>query len=98
MGENDTCSGVDIMRPSSFPYYLSLWTEVASPCDPSPSYPFPIPPYLPLLPLSALCLQLLNRLRVCTSRWTVLGLDQPLCGDVEMWEMEGWSASWNQTG
>ena len=41
--------------------------------------------------------QMVNRVRVCTSSWTVLGLDQPLCGDTESWEMRGWR-SWQQQG
>jgi len=35
--------------------------------------------------------QLSHCIRICTASWTVLGLDQPLCGDVETWEMSRWS-------
>ena len=40
--------------------------------------------------------QMVNRVRVCTSSWTVLGLDQPLCGDTESWEMRGWRSGQQQ--
>lgn len=41
------------------------------------------------LPLPLL-LQLVNRVRVCPDTWTVLELQQPMCGVTETWLMTSW--------
>ena len=42
-----------------------------------------------LLPLP-LPLQLVNRVTVCPDTWTVLELQQPMCGVTETWLMTSW--------
>ena len=34
--------------------------------------------------------KLKTRVRVCVKTWAVLGIDQPMCGDVETWHFAKW--------
>lgn len=41
-------------------------------------------------------MQMVHRVRVCPVTWEVLGLDQQLCGDVEVWQYATWR-DWGHT-